>query len=75
MTEGYIMFMSRWKLERERRRKNQGLQLLVMSGAMRPADGYVRYRVPDILLGTGSSKNDLHRSEDFLAFAQTSEQL
>jgi hypothetical protein len=58
------MFMSRWKLERERRQKKiEVLQLLIVSGAVRPADVYIRYRGPDILLGTGSSNSDLQCSE------------
>jgi hypothetical protein len=58
------MFMSRWKPERERRQqKIEVLQLLIVSGAVRPADVYIRYRGPDILLGTGSSDSDLLCSE------------
>jgi hypothetical protein len=58
------MFMSRWKLERERRQqKIEALQLLIVSGAVRPADVYIRYRGPDILPGAGSSENDLLSSE------------
>ena len=54
------MFMSRWKLERERRQqKIEALQLLIVSGTVRPADVYIRYRGPDILLGAGSSESDL----------------
>jgi hypothetical protein len=58
------MFMSRWKLERERRQKKiEALQLLIVSGAVRPADVYIRYRGPDILRGAGSSESDLLSSE------------
>jgi len=58
------MFMSRWKLERERRQKRiEALQLLIVSGAVRPADVFIRYRGPDILLGAGSSESDLLSSE------------
>jgi hypothetical protein len=58
------MFMSRWKLERERRlKKIQALQLLIVSGAVRPADVYIRYRGPDLLLGAGPSDRDLLCSE------------
>ncbi len=58
------MFMSRRKLERERRQKKiEVLQLLIVSGAVRPADVYIRYRGPDILLGAGSSESDLLSSE------------
>ena len=58
------MLMSRWKLERERRQqKIEALQLLIVSGTVRPADVYIRYRGPDILLGAGSSESDLLSSE------------
>lgn len=58
------MFISRWKLERERRQQRiEVLQLLIVSGAVRPADVYIRYRGPDILLGAGSSESDLLSSE------------
>lgn len=58
------MFMSRWKLERElRQQKIEALQLLIVSGAVRPADVYIRYRGPDILLGAGASESDLLSSE------------
>ena len=61
---GGIMFMSRWKLERERRQKKiETLQLLIVSGAVRPADVFIRYRGPDILLGAGSSESDLLSSD------------
>ena len=69
------MFTSRWKLERERRQNQSRTSTAGHEWAVRPADGYVRYRGQDILLGTGSGGNDLRRSVDFLAFAQTSEQL
>ena len=37
------MFMSRWKLERERRQeKIEALQLLIVNGAVRPADVFIR---------------------------------
>lgn len=56
--------MSRWKLERERRQdKIEALQLLIVSGAVRPADVFIRYRGPDILLGAGSSESDLLSSD------------
>jgi hypothetical protein len=58
------MFMSRWKLERERRQqKVQVLRLLIVSGAVRPADVYIRYRGPDTLIWTGSSESNLLCSE------------
>ena len=58
------MLMSRWKLERERRQKKiEALQLLIVSGTVRPADVYIRYRGPYILLGAGSSESDLLSSE------------
>jgi hypothetical protein len=58
------MFVSRRKLERERRQqKIEALQLLIVSGTVRPADVYIRYRGPDILLGAGSSESDLLSSE------------
>ena len=58
------MFMSRWKLERARRQKKiEALQLLMVSGAVRPADVFIRYRGPDILLGAGSSESDLLSSD------------
>jgi len=58
------MLMSRWKLERERRQqKIQSLRLLIVSGTVRPADVYIRYRGPDILLGAGSGESDLLSSD------------
>lgn len=58
------MFMPRWKLERERRqRKCNALRLLIVSGAVRPADIEVRYRGTDVVLGTWSSDIDLQSTE------------
>jgi len=58
------MFMSRGKLEQERRQKQiEVLELLIVSGAVRRADVYIRYRGPDIELGTGLSDIDLLCSE------------
>lgn len=58
------MFMSRWKLERERQQKtSEVLQLLIVSGAVRPADVYIRYRGPESLIGKGPSERDLLCSE------------
>jgi hypothetical protein len=56
--------MSRWKLQREsRRRKRIALQLLTATGAVRPADVEIRYRGTDRLLVTWSSDSDLRFSE------------
>jgi hypothetical protein len=56
--------MSRWKLQREsRRRKRIALQLLTVTGAIRPADVEIRYRGTDRLLVTWSSDSDLRSSE------------
>lgn len=58
------MFMSRSKLERERQQKTiEILQLLIVSGAVRPANVYIRYRGQDSWLGTVSSESHLFRSE------------
>src|SRR5262245_31088016 len=58
------MVMSREKLERERRQKTlDALQLLIVSGAVRPADVYIRYHGPGILPGTGLSDIDVLWSE------------
>ena len=51
--------MSRWKLQREtRRRKRIALLLLTVAGAVRPADVEIRYRGTDRLLVTWSSDRD-----------------
>ena len=56
--------MSRWKLQRERRRqKRNALLLLAAAGAVRPVDIVIRYRGTDRLLGTWSSERDLQSSE------------
>jgi hypothetical protein len=56
--------MSRWKLQREsRRRKRIALQLLTLTGAVRPADVEIRYRGTDRLLVTWSSDSDPRFSE------------
>jgi len=56
--------MSRWKLRREsRRRTRKALQLLAVTGAVRPAYVDIRYRGTDRLLGTWSSDSDLRVSE------------
>lgn len=56
--------MSRWKLQRERRRqKRNALLLLTVAGAVRPVDIVIRYRGTDRLLGTWSSESDLQSSE------------
>jgi hypothetical protein len=58
------MFMSRWKLEQERReRKRRALLLLIVSGVVRPADVEIRYRGTDVLIGTWSSDIDLRYPE------------
>jgi hypothetical protein len=45
--------MSRWTWERERRRRiRNALQLLTVTGAVRPAEVEVYYRGTDRLLGT-----------------------
>lgn len=56
--------MSRWNLQREsRRRKRNALQLLAVTGAVRPADVEIRYRGTDRLLVTWSSDSDRRFSE------------
>ena len=56
--------MSRWKLQREsRRRKRIALQLLTVAGAIRPADVEIRYGGTDRLLVTWSSDSDVPVSE------------
>jgi hypothetical protein len=56
--------MSRWKLQREsRRRKRIALQLLTLTGAVRPADVEIRYRGTDRLLVTWSRDSDPQFSE------------
>jgi hypothetical protein len=56
--------MSRWKLQRESRRpKRHALQLLTLTGAVRPADVEIRYRGTDRLLVTRSSDSDPRFSE------------
>lgn len=56
--------MSRGTLEPERRRrKRQALQLLIITGAVRPADVEVRYRGTDRLLGRWSREADWVCSE------------
>lgn len=51
--------MSRWKLQREnRRRKRIALQLLTLTGAVRPADVAIRYQGTDRLLVTWSTDSD-----------------
>ena len=56
--------MSRWKLQREsRRRKRIALQLLTVAGAIRPADVEIRYRGTDRLFVMWSSDSDVPVSE------------
>lgn len=56
--------MTRWTLQRERRRqKRNALLLLTVAGAVRPVDIVIRYRGTDRLLGTWSSDSDLPSSE------------
>lgn len=57
--------MTRWKLQRERRRqKRNALLLLTVAGAVRPVDMVVRYRGTDRVLGPWSSESDLRASEE-----------
>jgi hypothetical protein len=59
--------MSRRQLEHERqRRAHNALLLLIISGALRPADAEVRYRGTDQLLGTGSGETDRAGAEAFV---------
>jgi hypothetical protein len=56
--------MSRWKLQRERRRqKRNALLLLTVAGAVRPIDVVIRYRGNDRVLGTWVRDGDLQSSE------------
>jgi hypothetical protein len=52
--------MSRWDLQRERRRqRRKALLLLALAGAVRPVDMVIRYRGTERLIGTLSSDSDV----------------
>lgn len=56
--------MSQWKRQREsRRRKRIALQLLTVTGVIRPADVEIRYQGTDRLFVTWSRDSDLRVSE------------
>lgn len=52
--------MSRWDLQRQRRRhRRKALLLLALAGAVRPVDMVIRYRGTERLIGTMSSESDV----------------
>lgn len=52
--------MSRWDLQRQRRRhRRKALLLLALAGAVRPVDMVIRYRRTERLIGTMSSESDV----------------
>ena len=52
--------MSRWDLQRERRRqRRKALLLLALAGAVRPVDMVIRYRGTERSIGTLSSDSDV----------------